>query len=201
MLGLGLSIPELAVRGRARLQNLLTWSEAFDNAAWAKSVTTVTANTTAAPDGTTTADTLEDTSTTAYGNVNQSSSAYASELTASAHIKKDAVGRATRFGMLRITFSGGTTKVHDLKFDTSTGETTGAGGSVEELADYWRFIVSATDTGGNTSASVTLYPAAGASATWALDAATTGSVIAWGAQLNDGLTALTYKKTEGSAFP
>lgn len=38
--------------------NLLTYSEQFDNAAWGKSGSTVTANVTTAPDGTTTADTL-----------------------------------------------------------------------------------------------------------------------------------------------
>lgn len=38
--------------------NLLTYSEQFDNAAWTKSRSTVTANTTTAPDGTTTADKL-----------------------------------------------------------------------------------------------------------------------------------------------
>jgi hypothetical protein len=38
--------------------NLLTYSEQFDNAAWVKTNTTVTANATTAPDGTTTADKL-----------------------------------------------------------------------------------------------------------------------------------------------
>jgi hypothetical protein len=38
--------------------NILTYSEQFDNAAWSKGLSTVTANTTSAPSGTTTADTL-----------------------------------------------------------------------------------------------------------------------------------------------
>jgi hypothetical protein len=46
---LGLLIEEQRV-------NLLTYSEQFDNAAWAKSGTTITANAAIAPDGTTTAD-------------------------------------------------------------------------------------------------------------------------------------------------
>ena len=45
--------------------NLLTFSEQFDNAAWTKSATTVTANATTAPNGTTTADSLLETATTA----------------------------------------------------------------------------------------------------------------------------------------
>jgi hypothetical protein len=40
--------------------NLFTYSEQFDNAAWNKTAASVTANTTAAPDGTLTADTLVD---------------------------------------------------------------------------------------------------------------------------------------------
>lgn len=41
-------------------QNLLTYSQEFDNAAWVNLGTTDTANSTAAPDGTSTADTLDD---------------------------------------------------------------------------------------------------------------------------------------------
>jgi hypothetical protein len=44
--------------------NLLLQSQTFDNASWVKSATTVTANTTVAPDGTSTADTLLDTAAT-----------------------------------------------------------------------------------------------------------------------------------------
>ena len=39
-------------------RNLLTFTQEFDNAAWGKTAATVTANTTTAPDGTSTADTL-----------------------------------------------------------------------------------------------------------------------------------------------
>jgi hypothetical protein len=45
-------------------QNFLTYSQQFDNAAWVKSGITVTADSTAAPDGTTTADTITETATT-----------------------------------------------------------------------------------------------------------------------------------------
>jgi hypothetical protein len=44
--------------------NLLTYSEQFDNAIWSVQGSTVTANSTVAPDGTTTADTLIETATT-----------------------------------------------------------------------------------------------------------------------------------------
>ena len=46
-------------------QNLFTYSDQFDNAAWSKTNSTVTANSVVAPDGTTTADTLTASSTAA----------------------------------------------------------------------------------------------------------------------------------------
>ena len=50
------SSSSLVLRGGAT--NLFTYSEQFDNAAWFKGLSSVTANTTIAPDGTLTADTL-----------------------------------------------------------------------------------------------------------------------------------------------
>ena len=47
--------------------NQLTYSEQFDNAAWTKFSATVTQNSTVAPDGTITADTLTATTSTGYG--------------------------------------------------------------------------------------------------------------------------------------
>jgi hypothetical protein len=55
------------------LSNLLTYSEQFDNAAWTKSNLTVTANSIAAPDGTTTADTIVNTVTNATHAINSAS--------------------------------------------------------------------------------------------------------------------------------
>ena len=51
--------------------NLLTYSEQFDNAAWTKDAVTVTANAGVAPDGTTTADAVVPTATTAIHRVVQ----------------------------------------------------------------------------------------------------------------------------------
>lgn len=54
-------------------QNALTYSEQFDNAAWGKSATTVTANTTVAPDGATTGDSMIESATTAQHYISRSS--------------------------------------------------------------------------------------------------------------------------------
>ena len=46
------------------IQNLLTYSQDFANSDWTKSLTTITTNSTTAPDGTTTADKMLATATT-----------------------------------------------------------------------------------------------------------------------------------------
>jgi hypothetical protein len=51
--------------------NLITYSEQFDNAAWSKTNSTVTANVTASPDGTTNADKLIDNATNATHSISQ----------------------------------------------------------------------------------------------------------------------------------
>ena len=51
--------------------NLLTYSENFDNNVWVTDHAIITANATIAPDGTTTADMVTDTSTTVEGNISQ----------------------------------------------------------------------------------------------------------------------------------
>ena len=52
-------------------ENLVLYSQAFDNAAWAKNGITVTANSVAAPDGTTTAETIDDGTVNGYHEVTQ----------------------------------------------------------------------------------------------------------------------------------
>lgn len=47
-----------SVQGYVAGQNIALWSQQFENAVWTKTLTTVTANATTAPDGTTTADAL-----------------------------------------------------------------------------------------------------------------------------------------------
>jgi hypothetical protein len=71
-------------------QNLLTYSQEFDNAAWSKFNSTVTANSVAAPDGTTTAETLTANSSTSGHNAGQSITLISgTTYTASVYAKKN----------------------------------------------------------------------------------------------------------------
>ena len=101
--------------------NRLLYSEDFSNAAWVKTNVTVTANSTAAPDGTTTADTL--TATAANGTVIQDLGVVASAQKCGSLWLK----RKTGIGNIQLTLDGG------------TGWTTVAVG-----ADWTRFPISQT---------------------------------------------------------
>jgi len=79
-------------------ENLLTYSEQFDNAAWSKASTTVSANATTAPDGTLTADLLtEDTSTSAHWIYYSTSPFTANTYTLSVFAKQAVGSRYLRF--------------------------------------------------------------------------------------------------------
>ena len=187
--------PLYALHPVGGVRNLLEYTEEFDNAYWVKTNATVTANAAVAPDGTTTADTIND-PTTSYGTIARRV-VYSPSSTASLYVKKDAIGRATRFPALRISYSVPSSQFYDIFFDTSTGEYTlssGASGNVIDEGDYWRVWVSGTDTGSNTTLTYILFPAVGASSTWTPSPTATGSIVAWGAQLEEGSTATNYQR-------
>jgi len=76
--------PELLIEGER--ENLLTYSEQFDNAAWTKVNATITANSTIAPNGNTTADTS--TSTSSISVMFHSGSSALTTATVSVFVKK-----------------------------------------------------------------------------------------------------------------
>jgi hypothetical protein len=188
--------PLYALHPVGGVRNLLQYTEEFDNAVWLQSGgVAVSANSAVAPDGTTTADTIND-PTTSYAILAQSAD-YSPTSTASIYVKKDAIGRATRFPALRVQYSGTSTQFYDIFFDTFTGEyslSAGASGDVIDEGDYWRVWVSGTDTGSNTTLEMRVFPAIGASSSWTSSPTATGSVIAWGAQLEEGSTATNYQR-------
>jgi len=191
--------------------NGLKHSEQFDHADWAKGGTPVTTvNSTLAPDGTTTADTLEDNDAAAFESYQQNIASFAvgNTYTISIFILKDAIGRTTRFPLLVARFSGSTVELNELSFDTATGESQvvatdpSAVGTVVTDTDplWWRVTLTAKSQDAlNTTCNVEFYPSIGASATWVQSVATVGSVIAWGAQSEIGSVVGKYTRTEVAA--
>ena len=177
--------------------NLLTYSEEFDNGAWLKVGGAVSANSTPAPDGTTTADTF--TATAAYNRhcvINTGASALLPANTPvvfSAYIKKG------NYNFVSLLVTNTTTTWFRATFDFSgaspvlSQSANGAGGtyisaSVEAAANgFWRLVVrgSTTDTTlfGEICLNSSATPPSQSYGEEIWTAAGTETVIIWGADL------------------
>lgn len=185
----GLSIEEART-------NLLTYSEQFDNAAWTLGGTdaTVTANTTTAPDGTLTADTITDSDVVnRMGKVNVATVANDSVLRVlSVYILKTTA--ATTFPGVQLQYgNGGVTVTAACTVNTNTGVLTDrtsfapTNKSIESAGLFWRVSVGlSNNSSGNTAALAYIFPAVNSDASGAWVGTTTGSCVVWGAQLEAG---------------
>ena len=164
--------------------NLVLYSEEFDNAYWGKTNTTVTANATTAPDGTTTADKLTITTTSGTHQINRLSVVASSQCAMSIYAKADGVNTLT-------ILDGGTANNGSI-FNLSTVNVTNIGtgvGTIVSVGDGWyRCITIVTTTG------FRLY--CPNSSTSAGDG--TSGIYIWGAQLEAGNVATEYIPTTTS---
>lgn len=183
--------------------NLATFPEALDNAVWLKSSNlVVTADTANSPEGTLTADTVEDTNAAGlaafiYRNWTTEWDSTKTH-TASIFIKKD--NDETRFPMFSINQSGGAgasgfenikiminTKTGAYDIYKQNGQLDGIGGVIDYDADYWRVWISSTsDEPDRTTHQITLSPCRSD----VLDASTIngdliGSIEAWGVMIEE----------------
>jgi len=180
-------------------QNLVLYSQEFDNAAWGKTGLTVTANSTAAPDGTTTADTLTGASTSNAVVFNGAAVAVtANTYTSSVFIK---AGTAD-FGVLSI-WTGSATNGANLWFNAQTGALTGsssvtagytitASSSTALSAGWFRITVSATVPTANIYLSVRIVDTDNA---FVYTSTVGKTLFLWGAQLEQRSTVTAYTPT------
>lgn len=188
--------------------NVLLQSDDFSTT-WAGSAV-VTTNTDTDPAGDLVADTVDDNSAGSTLSKFQAATNFdvTKHYTFQIKIKKDAIGRATRFPRIRLHFTGSVTENNLLDFDTATGETNFSGASTDPVgrvdsynADWWIVSITAKSTNqSNTQCNVYLYPARGASATWVNSATATGSVIACNAQLSESAGVIAYAATTTAAI-
>ena len=191
--------------------NLLTWTQQFDNAAWPKTALTATANSTVAPDGTSTADTLTDTAATSNHYAAQTiTTTAATTYTMSAYVKNNGRG----FVILNIANLSGATNYAAASFNLSTGAvvTTLANGtgysvvstSVTSAGNGWYrcTMTAVVGTTTATTASVAL-STAGTIGAYGLDSylGNGSGVFLWGAQLEAASAATTYTRNNGGVFP
>ena len=170
--------------------NLILRSDEFNDAAWSVQDVTISANDTASPDGTVTADRVYPTSTGTNRLVFQSAPSSVSAHTVSIYIKS--VG----FNWVKLLNAEGTSGVW---FDVSNGaigtQEAGSVGSIQKLANGW-FRCSVTGNGAASSfVQLALADSDGSSVATALG---NNGVFVWGAQLEDSSVITSYIQTLGS---
>jgi hypothetical protein len=153
---------------------------------------TLTANIATAPDGTTTADGIQDTTGGTFKRVRQTFSVSANGThTASAFVKKETT--QTNFGGISLTFTGASARYVYGIIDPINGTITVSSDSiiassstkVEDYGTYWRFSLTATDDQSNTTIEIAYYGTISTNGTSSGVAA--GSVrTVWGFQLEIG---------------
>jgi hypothetical protein len=181
--------------------NLLTWTQQFDNAAWTKTAATVAANSTVAPDGTSTADALlASAGTGLLPRVRATVPALASGgvYTASIYV------RASTYTFFQIYLNNQAAEWANFTL-TGAGTAIANGSStadIQALSGGW-YRVSMTYTAGGTDRDPFFMMAASGTATRAQAWNPTGTetVFIWGAQYEVGSTATTYTRNNGGVYP
>ena len=170
--------------------NLLQYSEQFDNGVWSKSNVTVSANTTTAPNGTLTADTLTTTATTGrhlllYGDHS------ATTITASIYVKKNTHNFIQIFtGWAAIAYAN-----YDINNGVLGDVGSGTVASITNVGDGWYRCVFTSPAASASTIRWNLVTSSTAVYNESWSANGTESVYLWGGQLVEGTTAQTYLPT------
>lgn len=183
----------------AQRTNLLTYSEQFDNAAWLKSVASVSANAATAPDGAVTADKLIPNSGAGLASGTAGSVTQATTVSGGATWALSIYAEAAGFPGIQL--REGAVTGTEAYVDLTTGAVTyrvgtSAGMNVTATdagSGRWRVQATRTTDGGETSCTVNIKPAGGSDT-----GDGTSGVYLWGAMLEQASLASSYIKTEGA---
>ena len=170
--------------------NLVQQSETFANAYWTKTRVSITANSTTAPNGTTTADSLiQDSGQTSRGFVGTPFISISGQLTYSIFAKKN----TKDFAILTDNALGLGFENSWFNLNTGTLGTIASGrtATIENVGNGW-YRCSITLTSTTTSSSFLYGHADTNNSTTVVDS---GGIFIWGAQLVEGTTAQTYLPT------
>ena len=187
--------------------NFLLRSQELNNAAWGLTGATVSADVTAAPDGTTTADRLVETTATSAHFVSQASitSVAGAPVTLSFYLKKGSLSTAPDFVQLYLAQAQFSATAY-ANYNIATGAlgTVGAGSTatITSVGNGWyRCTLTATASASSTATGYLLFCNNSGTAALApsYTGATTSDVFVWGAQAVQGATAGNYQPTYAAA--
>ena len=184
--------------------NLAVYSEDLSQLTKVNSPT-ITTDIATAPDGTETVDGIQDASGGSFKRAKMFQGAVSanSTQTGSLFVKKETA--ETNYGGVTLNFTGGTSKVCYGIIDAVNGTITApsSGNSITptftttEIGEFWRFSITATDTGSNTQLEFGVYGTLSTNGTTVGSGA--GSVRRiWGAQVEAGSFPTSYIKTTGA---
>jgi len=189
------------------VQNEILYSEELNNAVWTATSVTVTANSTKAPDGITSGDTLADNSGSVTGDITQSITITddSTSWTISLYVLKETA--PADYPAIKFDMTGGTNVTTTVGLDHENGAGSSFAGSsptivVTDVDDYWRFSITLANNGtGNTTLAYTIYPSYdNAYPLVAADVTLTGSIFVWGAQVENNYTPRKYIRTKEKIY-
>jgi len=182
-------------------ENLLTYSQQFDNGAWQKGSSTVTADSIAAPDGTTTADTLTASAGTAL--FPRISPATLTGTANAVHIVST-YAKAGTIQYLQLASAAGT--AWHCNFDVTSGAgavgtSSNCTGSIVDAGNGWfRCVVSYTPTTTDVRALFLIETSASAARTATWNPVGTEALYLWGAQIEQRSSVTAYTATTTQAI-
>jgi hypothetical protein len=176
------------------VKNLLGYTQEFDNAGWTKSNATVTANATAAPDGSLTADKLVENTAASVHSATQASAAILKASRVAFSVYAKAAERST----MRLRCNGYSGNAFAADFNLSTGVATPVGNagtavlslsSMTPVGDGWyRCAIAGTTAAAGTGADFDIFIQA---SSYTGDG--TSGIFLWGAQLSDSASLDEYR--------
>jgi hypothetical protein len=174
-------------------QNLVTFSEQMDNAAWSKDAVSVSANTSTSPDGYSNADSIVENSATAFHFIQQTFTSSAVSTTYSIFAK---LGSGTRTLILREGVNTGASAAFNLSTGVVAAQSGGTATITQYANGYYRCTLTFTAVAGTSSMQIALSNA-NSFASYAGNG--TSSIIVYGAQIEAASYATSYIPTLGAA--